>query len=237
MSEKMTLDSLKAIMPKASRGNADEELLNLVNGVALDIDVARHYRDNVLTYMSVIRDGRYKFQSYLKAVQYVTYKLMEDSNKDAYIKTFPDRYQRFIDVGKSEKDINSLITAYNKGDLVTRIFEKTIIPPSVAYRDLFHDAMMKEADLMHNAKSETVQEKAARAILEIAAPNEEAKVQIDMNVKESVDIVAQQERMLEMASNRMLDLISKGANVKDVANIRLIVKDGSDDESIDVKSS
>lgn len=40
-----------------------------------------------------------------------------------------------------------------------------------------------------------------------------------------------------MASNRMLDLISKGANVKDVANIRLIVKDGSDDESIDVKSS
>jgi len=221
----VTIDSLKAVIPKSLRSNVDQRMVDFVNGVSKDAQLAESYRNNVLTYISVIKDGRFKLQDYLKAIEYVTYKLMGDTNKEAYIKTFPDRYQRMIDGKYEEKKIHGRISAYNSGYLVSKILERTIIPPSVSYRDAFHQAMMKEIDLMHNARSETVQEKAARTILEMTKPSEEANVTIDMNIKESEDIVEQYNKALDLASMKMLDMIQKGANVKDVANIKLSVKE------------
>ena len=57
-------------------------------------------------------------QDYVNAVKYVSHKLMGCTNLDAYVKTFPVKYQGFLNQGVLSKDIASYITAYNKSKLV-----------------------------------------------------------------------------------------------------------------------
>ena len=231
--EKLTLDVVKKMFPKNVAKKATQEIVDLINEVTDNPDHAQFIRDNILTYTSVLQDGRYKIKDYILATKYVSYKMMEDTNIAAYSKTFPERMQRMIDKGMPDKDINSVITAYNKGSVVTKIFEKIIVPTSITYRDLFHQSILKQADLMMNANSEAVQQKASAHLIEHLKPNEEAKIELDVNLKESVDIVAQYDKALTLASEKMLNLIEKGANIEDVANIRLTVKEEISDAEVE----
>jgi hypothetical protein len=167
--------------------------------------------------------------SYVAAVKYVSHKLMGASNIAAYTRTFPDKYQDFVNRGIDPKDIASYVTAYNKSKLVNLIMELTLIPSYVLNQDLYQKALNVQAELMISAKSETVRCDAANSLLTQLKMPEVTKVQMDLNVKEDGSIAALRATTLELAKQQRLMLESGAMNAQDVAHTKLVI-DGEYEE-------
>ena len=158
----LTLETFRTALPDKVKKTINQDLMDSINKTLSDPDMFETYRENLLSYASVMADGRFKMESYVSAVKYVSHKLMGASNIAAYIKTFPDKYQDFINRGIETKDIASYVTAYNKSKLVNLIMEQTLIPSYVLNQDLYQKALNVQAELMLTAKSEKVRSDAAK---------------------------------------------------------------------------
>lgn len=212
---------LRALPDKARRG-INDELITQINDTLNDPDMYESYRDNFLSYMNVLADGRFKIEDYLNAVKYVTQKLLGKSNTDAYMVTFPDRWKDMHHRGLTSKEMSSIISAYNKTKLVNLIFEQTMIPTWVINQDLYQKAINVQAELMLTANSEKVRSDAANSLLIHLKPPEVKKVELDIGVKDTsaieqlkmatIELASQQKRMIEMGI----------VSAQDVAETKLI---------------
>ena len=161
---KLSVTQLQGALPSNLKKYVTQEMVDVINDVE-DGDFREHYRNNVLSFSSVLREGKYKTLDYINAVKFVSYKLLGDSNTLAYSKTFPERYQRLVDKGITGKNIASYSTAYNRGELVNKIMEQTLIPVHILNMDLHQEAINTQAELMRTARSETVRQKAAECLI------------------------------------------------------------------------
>lgn len=218
----MTLELLEKALPSQLRGNANQELVDKINNIANDPIIAENMVENFMTYSNVLREGRYKTDDYINAVSYVTYKVMGYNNQDAYVRTFPQRYQALKAKGATDKDISAYVSAYNKGALVNAIMEKTIIPMWVLHQDKSHEAVKVLAELMHYSKSDKVRADAANNLLNHLKKPETAKVQMDITVGESDSIQDLKATMRELAQVQ-LDAIGNGITAKQVAHQPLVI--------------
>ena len=146
------------------------------------------------------------------------------TNIDAYTKTFPAKYARFIAQGVSAKDIASYVTAYNKNKLVNLIFEQTLIPSYVLNQDLYQKALNVQADLMMNAKSEKVRCDSANSLLTHLKMPETQKVELEIGVKEDSTIAALRATTMELTKQQRLMVESGAMNAQDIAHGRLIIE-------------
>ena len=218
----LTLDQFKLALPDKVKKSINQELIDQINNTLSDPEMFESYRDNLISYTKVMADGKFKVTQYIDAVRYVSFKLMGCTNIEAYTKTFPDKYQRFIQQGVSAKDIASYVTAYNKSKLVNLIFEQTLIPSHVLNQDLYQRALNVQADLMINAKSEKVRCDAANSLLTQLKAPEVKKVELDIGVKEDSSIAALRATTLELARQQRLMVESGAMNAQDVAHVKLI---------------
>ena len=208
-----------------------DELVDTINMIMSDEpEIGSMIKDNFLSYTNVLRSSKYSLVNYLKAVTFVSYKLMNLSNLEAYTKTYPDRYEklriRYVDVeGLSieefEKKVSSYVYAVAKSKLVTTILSQVQIPTKLLNMGLLQEAINVEADLMYNAKSEIVREKAANTLIQYLGQEEENKIQIDIGYKKD-DIIDQYEAAIKNMVEEQLVEIKKGADVKKIANVRTI---------------
>lgn len=219
----LTVEQFKAALPDKVKKSINQELIDQVNKTLSDPDMFETYRDNLLSYTSVMADGRFKVTDYVNAVKYVSHKLMGATNIESYIKTFPDKYQRFLANGVSAKDIASYVTAYNKSKLVNLIFEQTLIPSYVLNQDLYQKALNVQAELMLTAKSEKVRCDAANSLLTQLKMPEKQKVELDLNVKEDGSIAALRATTLELARQQRLMLEAGAMNAQQVAHSTLVI--------------
>lgn len=219
----LTLETFRTALPDKVKKTINQELMDSINKTLSDPDMYETYRENLLSYASVMADGRFKMESYVSAVKYVSHKLMGASNIAAYIKTFPDKYQDFINRGIETKDIASYVTAYNKSKLVNLIMEQTLIPSYVLNQDLYQKALNVQAELMLTAKSEKVRSDAANSLLTQLKMPEVNKVQLDVNVKEDGSIAALRESTLELVRQQKLMVQAGAMNAQEVAHSKLVI--------------
>ena len=219
----LTLETFRTALPDKVKKTINQELMDSINKTLSDPDMFETYRENLLSYASVMADGRFKMESYVSAVKYVSHKLMGASNIAAYIKTFPDKYQDFINRGIETKDIASYVTAYNKSKLVNLIMEQTLIPSYVLNQDLYQKALNVQAELMLTAKSEKVRSDAANSLLTQLKMPEVNKVQLDVNVKEDGSIAALRESTLELVRQQRLMVQAGAMNAQEVAHSKLVI--------------
>jgi hypothetical protein len=219
----LTLDQFKLALPDKVKKSINQELIDQINNTLSDPEMFEAYRDNLISYTKVMADGKFKVTSYVDAVRYVSFKLMGCTNIEAYTKTFPDKYQRFVQTGVSAKDIASYVTAYNKSKLVNLIFEQTLIPSHVLNQDLYQRALNVQADLMVNAKSEKVRCDAANSLLTQLKAPEVKKVELDIGVKEDSSIAALRATTMELVRQQRLMLESGAMNAQEVAHGKLII--------------
>ena len=184
MTAELTKDQLIRVLPKKMRKNINDDLVDNINNIVTDPLIRDAFKENLLSYTNVMRDGRFKIQQYLEAVHYVSHKLFGSTNIEAYTKTFPGRYQRYVDNGTAQKDIASYVTAYNKNKLVNLIMEQTLVPSNILNAHLYQEALNVNADLMHNAKSEKVRADAANSLLTHLKMPETTKIELDVSLKE-----------------------------------------------------
>ena len=220
----LTLDQFQLALPDKVKKSINQELIDQINNTLSDPEMFESYRDNLISYTKVMADGKFKVTQYIDAVRYVSFKLMGCTNIDAYTKTFPDKYQRFIQQGVQAKDIASYVTAYNKSKLVNLIFEQTLIPSHVLNQDLYQRALNVQADLMINAKSEKVRCDAANSLLTQLKAPEVKKVELDIGVKEDSSIAALRATTLELARQQRLMVESGAMNAQEIAHGKLIIE-------------
>lgn len=218
----ITHEQLKRALPDKARRGINDELLNQINTTLNDVDMYETYRDNFLSYMGVLADGRFKITDYMNAIKYVTQKLMGKSNTDAYMMTFPDRWHDMFARGLSSKEMSSIISVYNKSKLVNLIFEQTMIPTWVLNQDLYQKAINVQADLMMNAQSEKVRSDSANSLLVHLKPPEIKKVELDIGVKDTSAIEQLKMATLELAGQQQRMIQAGVISAQDVAQTKLI---------------
>ena len=219
----LTIDQFKQALPDKVKKSLNQELVDQINTTLGDPELYESYRDNLISYTKVMADGKFKISSYIDAVRYVSHKLMGCTNIDAYTKTFPDKYTRFMAQGVAAKDIASYVTAYNKSKLVNLIFEQTLIPSYVLNQDLYQKALNVQAELMTTANSEKVRCDAANSLLTHLKMPETQKVELEIGVREDSSIAALRATTLELARQQRLMVESGAMNAQEVAHGKLVI--------------
>lgn len=220
----LTIEQFKMALPEKVKKSLNQELIDQINTTISDPEIYEAYRENLLSYTKVMADGRFKVTSYIDAVRYVSHKLMGCTNIEAYTKTFPDKYTRFVAQGVTSKDIASYVTAYNKSKLVNLIFEQTLIPSYVLNQDMYQKALNVQAELMVSANSEKVRCDAANSLLTHLKMPETQKVELDIGIREDSSIAALRATTLELARQQRLMMESGAMNAQQVAHSKLILE-------------
>ena len=215
------LNELKEALPAPLRVFATEELADKIDKITKDPIYRENIKENFITYTHVLQEGKYKMDDYLSAVAYVSFKLMGLSNKEAYCKTFPERYTNLVAQGKTEKEVSCYVAAYHKGKLVNQIMEQCIIPSWVLHNEYYNEAIRKNVELMRTARSEKVQAMAADSLLKHLAKPEAIQgplVNIDMRQGTGLDELKQ---AITSLAQKQRELIIEGTPTKEITDQKL----------------
>lgn len=225
----ITEEMLKRALPRGMYQGMAAGAVASINQQLNDPEMYEQYRDNFLSYLRVLQDGRFKLEDYVHAVKYVSHKIMGDSNKTAWCKVFPDRYQKLVAAGAEEKTIAAHVTAYNKNKMVNAILEQTLIPTWVLNQDLYQKALNTQAELMLTARSEKVRSDAAAHLMNALKPPATAKLELDVTVKENSAIDALRQATMELVAKQRAALGAGALTAQEVAGMQII-----DAEVVDV---
>ena len=222
--DKFDLEDLRAIVPIKLQTAVTQDIVDDINELnSDDPEAASNIRDNFITYLDVLQEGKYKLTDYLNAIKYVSFKLMGKTNRDSYRYTFPERFRRMKESETPEKDIDSVISAYNRNKLVNKIYEKTIIPSWILNQDAYQEAINTQVKLMRTANSERVRMMAADSILNhLKRPENIQQAQLSINVNTGSIIDDLQKNMLKLVESQQ-NMIKLGVSPKEIAAQRIVV--------------
>jgi hypothetical protein len=193
-----------------------------INGLLQDQTTREEFRENLIGYASVLAQGRYKVEDYVSAVKYVSYKMLGSTNLEAYVKTFPDRYKRLLNDGVDDHRVSAYASAYNKNQLVNKIYEQTLIPSHILNADVFQRALNVQAELMVHANSEKVRSDAANSLLTHLKRPEVTKIELDVGLKEDKTITDLRQATMALAASQRAMIKSGMMNAKEVAHSQII---------------
>lgn len=213
----LTIEQVTEALPMKSRKGMTDEVIHELHTMLSDPDMYEYYRDNLISYTSVLNEGKFKVADYVSAVKYCSFRIMGLTQVDSYKKTFPDKYQRWIANGVASKDIASYITAYNKNKMVNKIMAQAEVPFYVLNQDLRQKALNHAANLMMNASSEKVQVEALAQVLNHTKPPETTKVELDIGIGTSSAITALAEQTRALAAQQQMMMQAKLVSAKEVA--------------------
>ena len=222
----MTYEEFKKALPRSKRKLLTPETFEYITKLSDDnVDL----REELLSYTSILEQGRFKIRDYANACKYVALRNMGKTNYDAYIITFPDRYRRWLETGKSIDEQHQIVSRYNKSKLVVEILKKSLIPTKILNQDLVQKAINVQADLMLNAKSEMVRQKAAETLIRELKIDDDNKLELDITVKKDKSLEALEKTLTEV-SQKQLELIKQGQITnKEVAEMNIITVDPEED--------
>ena len=234
----LELETVKSLVPKGTRNNITEGLMTTINSMCAEdgADFAEAYSENFISYIGVLKSSKYRITDYMNAVKYVSYKLMENSNIDSYIMTFPDRYKRlrekYASLGSEEEiraKITNYVTAYNKNELVNKILEQTLVPTHILNANHHQHAINVLVDLMMNATTDKVRASAADSVIQATRAPENSKIQVDIGLsaeaKEQNESVMKQ--MADFAISQKL-LFTAGVPLEQAQKIGIVMTDQDD---------
>ncbi|QIG70552.1 hypothetical protein PP744_gp089 [Rhizobium phage RHph_N38] len=217
----ITEDELKAAMPSAMKTLVTTQMVNNFNAIAVDPEFADTLRDNVISYASVMKDGKYKIADYLAAVMYVSYKAMGYNNQEAYARTHPQRYAALTARGATQKDISAYVAAYHKNQLVNKIMEFVAIPTWVLNQDIFQKAINVQADLMLNAQSEKVRMEAADSLMTHLKRPEVKGLEVKISTEDNSGMNELKNTLAQLAKQQK-EMIEGGVSAREIAHSKLI---------------
>jgi hypothetical protein len=215
----ITLDQLKAVMPARQKQNVTPELVVHINKMCAEPEYRENFRNNVLGFVDVLNDPSTSMKGYLKAVKYVSFKIMGFSNQESWLRTFPERYARLVQEDKADAYVRSLVCAYNKGKMVNQILQQSLVPTWVLNQDKFQEAINKQAMIMNNPKASfKVQTDAANSLLTHLKRPEAAKVELEIDVKQDDSIGALRRTVIKLGEAQAKAILDGTINAKDVAD-------------------
>lgn len=226
----LTVEQFKDALPAKVKKSVNKDLIDKINTVLGDPDMYEVYRENLLSYTQVMKDGRFKMTNYIDAVKYTSQKLMGKSNIAAFTATFPAKIQDWNVRGVMSKDIASYVTAYNKSKLVTIIMEQSLVPSWILNQDKYQSAINVQAELMSSANSEKVRSDAANSLLTHLKMPESQKVELEVSTSEDSSIAALREATMALVSQQRQQMQSGMVGAQDVAHSKITIDNETGDD-------
>lgn len=220
----MTSEQFKSALPLQLRNAVTPEVMQAVNQTLSCPETMELFKENLLSYTSVLVEGRFKMTNYINAIRYISFKLLGSTNISAYTKTFPDKVAGFKARGVTDKDISSYVSAYHKSKLINLIMEQTLIPVHVLNAPLYQQAINTQASLMLYAKSEKVRCDAADSLMKQLKPPETKKVELDIGLQTDRTLDTLRATTMELVAQQK-KLIGQGTPIKEIAEGALIIAD------------
>lgn len=227
--EPLSEEVFKRVLPRKLHGSVSPAVIHNINNVITDATIREAYKENILSFTHVLADGKFKIQSYLDAVKYISYKMFGCPNIEAYTKTFPERYQRYLDDEISPKDIASYVSSYNKNKLVNLVLEQTLVPTHILNAHVYQAAINVQHELMRSAKSEKVRSDAANSLLTHLKMPETQKVELDITVKEDKAITELKATTQKLVAAQRAQLETGGMTATEIAHSKLEVVNPDED--------
>lgn len=217
-------ESLVAALPggMAKKTRVTDELVDTVNDILQDPTTREHFRENILGYTGVLANGKYKLETYISAVKFVSYKMLGSSAVEAYAKTFPDRYQQLLNEGADSIYISKTASAFNRNKLVNEIYEQTLVPTHILNADVFQKAINVQAELMMTANSEKVRSDAANSLLTHLKRPEAQKVELSVSNQEDQSIKDLRDSTMKLVAQQEMMIKSGMMSAKEVAHSTII---------------
>ena len=66
----MTVEELEVAMPKAKKGQINQELVDIINAAEKSGDFEGELENQIIGFSGVLQEGRYKATDYVKAVEF-----------------------------------------------------------------------------------------------------------------------------------------------------------------------
>lgn len=221
----ITKEQFKECLPKSLKNSVSDDMISHINKVIIDHPYAEQFRDNVIGFIDVMRDGKFKVTDYLNAVQYVSHKLLGSTNIAAYSKTFPEKIKKWQLEEVSSKDISAYVAAYNKTKLVQSIFEYTITPVWVLNMDIYQEAINTQAEIMRTARSDKVRSDAANSLMMHLKRPETAKIDLTVSNPNADSAIAALEETTRALMEQQKQLImSGGMSAQQIAHSNILGK-------------
>ena len=217
----LELEEIRSYLPKGTRTTVSQELVDRVNDIAKDEDIAAHYRNNFVDHISIMKTGKYTMDEYANAVRFVSYQLRGDNKNDSWRKTFPDRYKKLHLSGATPEKIGAHVASFTKSKLVVQITEQSLIPAHVSNAALFQRAINTQAELMTTAHSEKVRSDAAANLIMHLKPPEAQKVKLEITTT-TTDEISDLRQVTAQLAQVQLRMIQSGATAESIAHSSII---------------
>ena len=218
LTKEMLIDTLP---DKRFRRHVTDEILELINSET-DSDLRRVFRDNALTYTSVLMQGRHSLSAYVNAVKFASHRLMGDINSMAYKKVFVDRYAAMVAKGYTSSYIASFANNNANNPLVVNILERAVVPTHILNAGIYQEAINTQAELMRTANSEMVRQKAAESLLINLKAPESTKIELDVSYGQS-GMIEDLRATTKALAQQQVKLIKEGvSSAKDIAHSEII---------------
>ena len=217
----LTVEEIKEVVPKQHRSKVSQDFVDTINTMVQDPQMAEVYQKNIITYASVLQDGRFKLVDYFNAVLFVSHKMMGLSSMAAYQKVFPDKCRDMVARNVSQKDMQAYASTFNKNKLVTLIYEQTLIPDHILYASVRHKAIAAQANLL-NSSNEYVVQKAADSLMNHLKAPDNAKISIEMGTKDTGVLADLSSALNNLARQQSQAITSGFANAKEIAHSTII---------------
>lgn len=222
----LTLKEVQDSLPAGQKGVITQDMVDQLNALSRDPEEARYIRENFISFSQVLAEGRFKLGDYVRAVMYVSHKVMGKSNLDSYKATFPERYQQMVADGRQPKDIASYVAAYNKGKLVNLVYERAMIPTWVLNQDMFQSALNTQYEIMNDVNvSDKVRVEAANSILTHLKKPETNKAELKIEIGMNDGMAALEKRLAEMAEVQQRTIEGRMMTAQEVAALPMNIPD------------
>ena len=222
MVEDLTPELFEAVLPKTARSAVTKSMMTDINTLIKSEHEREQFKDNLLDFSNILTEGKFKLESYVGAVKYVTFVLLGSQNNVAYAKAFPDKYQKWILENTPNKTIASYVSAFNKSKLVYKMFEQAMVPTHILNANKFQQAINKQAEIMNDDRASfKVQSDAANSLLTHLKAPETKKIEIDIGTGQS-DQLADLRAITEEHTKQLQQQLRNGVSAKTIAHASII---------------
>lgn len=234
----LTVEELKQRFPSKAKTITDETV-ELINAANSDPDFnGDEFLNTMYDYENVMYKNKASFKDYITALKFCAYLESEGDNyTEAYKrarandKFVIDRLNVPTD-SDQYKELTYAASRYRKTPMVRDILTQADMPLYLMFQGARYKAVKVLADEMITAQYSKDRINAADKLLTHVKPPENAKVELDVSIKQD-SIIDKYEAMITDLVKAQKEQIALGGNLKEITNIAIISK--NKDDIIDVE--
>lgn len=230
MSTNLTLDLVQSQLKPQQRLLISQETVDEIQKLSENPEYGPEFINCYLDHLNILKEDKRKtHKQYLSAIKF--FSLVESGNSltDAYIKTFPDRWNdRQKNHDTPDKSImRGEASRYNGTQLVNEIRKIAAIPVQLIHRHLLHEAILETAELMRTSKSDMVKQRAADTLIRELKPSEDQTINVHVD-DGATSVIEELHKATKALAAEQYKSVMAGVPLQNIAKSKLI----NDDEEV-----